>query len=806
MKRTILSAAISLALCACGGGGGGVTAPSADPPLSTVPFYTPTAINHFTPIVAATSYKPAGVDIFTKDLNGDKVDEVIVSSVAFQNSATPATWKNANLQIYGFNTGSFKNETNTWLNGTDNQYLGGTTVKFGDFNGDGLIDMFAANFTDNPNVTGPMPVFFNTGKNSFIKSTVDFGNVNAHDSIVADLNGDGYADIIVPDINGMRPAVAFGSKSGAFTVYRSDSFGGGAGISVADYLGNGTKTIVLTDAPYSNNGGDDTRLFSWNVVDGKLVLTKIADLPPDRFTLPKWAAELAQSNIAPHAIRNITMDFDNDGLPDVVVFSTLPKNGNTHGYSEVQFLKNNGGGKFTDVTDTVLAKYDNNKTTTYNPVLIDVNNDGLMDILISATDYTGQASTSVLLATKEGKFVESYAQVFTAFANQTNSMTTNAGTNQRISIVAGPDGKRYLMTVVETTDSSGIQQMATYLSLIGSTGTVTAQASVAVLQQTWPWLTTAQANEILSKSTTTWINGIPVIDLDAIMNPVGPLAISLNGRTGTRIPIAGSLSIPGMNPSLLNNLQAVDTLNRNFTVNLAGMAPQPLGLPVKYNLYSQDVTQNWSSRFTAANSTMPQADHYNIGGDVQYSGDDSSGAAWSFTNRSFGINLDSPWVFRAGMSTLPNGNPWFNMSGMFGTIRSTYLYDFNATRFYQNGMFGQLGLMKSIVDFKPGLVEDITPMWLAYTVAGWRQDGFTAYAGIQPTVFDGEVKVKLPTFVDNRGTMHYTQHNVAVRNPLVSFAGVDHTWNFNKSMMASVGAVINDRGASQAKISFSFRF
>ena len=169
------------------------------------------------------------------------------------------------------------------------------------------------------------------------------------------------------------------------------------------------------------------------------------------------------------------MDFNNDGRPDVIVFSTMPKNGNVHGYSEVQFLRNNGGGSFTDVTDSVLVNYNTNKTTTYNPQLIDVNNDGLVDILISATDYTGQASTSVLLATKEGKFVESYTQVFTDFANQTKSMTAGGFQNQAITIVSGPNNKRYLMTGVETTDANGVSSIAVYLSLIGPTGTVTAQ-------------------------------------------------------------------------------------------------------------------------------------------------------------------------------------------------------------------------------------------------------------------------------------------------------------------------------------------
>jgi hypothetical protein len=785
---------LTLVLTGCGGGGGASSTYGGGYLRPNVPYYTPTAINHYSPVVTSV-YSTPYTEIFAKDLNNDRVDEVVISSVAFGSQYSLGGWKNSNLQIYGFNTGSFKNETSTWISGTDNQYLGGTTIRFGDFNGDGKTDMFATSFSDT-NIHAPMPVLINNGNNRFTRTNIDFGNVSAHDSTVVDLNRDGYADIIVTDIGSQRPAVAFGSSTGNFTVYRSDLLGGAAGISVADYLGNGTQTMVLTDTAFSNNGHDDTRLFSWSISNGKLVLTKIADLPPDRFSLPKWASVVSQSNIAPHAVRNITMDFNNDGRPDVVVFSTMPKNGNTHGYSEVQFLKNNGAGSFTDVTDSVLVNYNTNKTTTYNPQLIDVNNDGLVDILVSATDYTGQASTSVLLATREGKFVESYTQVFTSFANQTKTLA-GGGQNQSITIVAGPNGKNYLMTGVETADRNGTPQIAVYLSLIGSTGTVTAPATVAVVQQAWPWMSAAEANEALAKSIVSWVDGMPVLDLASVMRPVGSLAISLSGRTGTRIPIAGNLSVPGLDNALLNNIQAVDSLNRNFSVNLIDMAVKPMDIPIRYNLYSADVTQNWSSRFT-------NAENYSHNG-MDISGDGQSAYSLSFTDRALNLNTDKNWNLRVGIAVLPNINPWMSITGMFGNINKTTMVDFNATRFWKNGVFGQIGLIQSIVDFSPGLVEKITPLRLGYAVAGWKSNGFTLYGGIQPTIFDGSIKVKLPSSVDTHGTMHYTQHDVTIRNRPVSFVGADRTWKVGKHLF-SLAAVINEQRSYQAKASVKFAF
>ena len=73
------------------------------------------------------------------------------------------------------------------------------------------------------------------------------------------------------------------------------------------------------------------------------------------------------------------MDFNGDGRMDVIVFSTLGGRGLTNGYSEIQFLRNDGGGTFVDVTDSVLVGYTHERSITYNPVVLDVNNDGKVD-------------------------------------------------------------------------------------------------------------------------------------------------------------------------------------------------------------------------------------------------------------------------------------------------------------------------------------------------------------------------------------------------------------------------------------------
>ena len=804
IRPTVVAAAVSVMLSGCGGGGGGGGPGGGNPYLrSSVPYHTPVRAGTFQPHTVSGP-QAAVTDIFARDLNNDAVDEVVIGG-RMTAQTNVVNHGSTNLQIYGWNTGRFASETTTWFSGTDNQVLGSEpAIKFGDFNGDGRIDMFVAPSTD-MTLYGPGVAYLNAG-NRFSRSNINFGNVWAHDVAVTDLNGDGFADIFVPDYN-MRPAVAFGSASGAFTVVSATANQTGAsGVSVADFLGNGTKTLVMSDAGQGTFNRSDTNLYSWSTATGSLVLTAVSALPENRFYLTKWDSVRAAAGVTGHEVRNLAHDFNGDGRTDVIVISTMPKGTNAHGYTEVQFLRNNGGGNFTDVTDTVLSGFNTNKSATYQPLLIDVNNDGLLDIFMSATDYTGQASTSVLVATREGVFVEQYTSTFADFAQQIKNQNTlgsyNASGTQAMNIIRGPNNVNYLVSTVQYFDASNTTQTAVYLAQIGSFGTVTAQASVATLQSTWPWMSAVTANDSLARTALTnfagydpAIHGNGIIDLWSALNPIGGLGISLEGRTGYRRLIQGSISVPGLHNHALANLSAVDALGRNFQVDLSGMATQPGFMPINYSMNtSTDVTQNWSSRFIAG--TEKSLPGFSV------VGHDQDNFSSSMTTRQFG--WDSAWTHRMGVTRM-GGSPWVGFSGIFGQIQNSTMLDFTATRTWSEGFFAQAGVIQTTTQFSPGLVTDITPIWAGYAVTGWQDRNWTVYTGLQPTIFAGDMTLRLPTSVDRTGTMHYTEHKFNIRNQPVTFAGMERRWQQRQHSVKFSG-VVNDQGTYQTRLSYSYDF
>lgn len=795
--RTSLAVSVSLALTACGGGGGGGGLNTNSNPYlrSSVPYYTPTNGGSYQTLANGSTMSVIQ-DVFAQDLNNDSVQEVVVGGRMSASGATVANWSNHNLQVYGWNRSStFTNETSSWFSGVSNSVVGTEpAVRFGDFNGDGHIDMFVAPSTDGILSNTPGSVFLNSGSSSFnVRTDLNFGNVWSHDAAVSDMNGDGYADIVITDYNG-KPAIAFGSAAGSFNILQANSASGGSGISIADYLNNGTKTLILTDA--SATGNQDTKLYSWSNAGGVLALTEVAALPASRFYLAKWSTQLAAAGRAPHDIRNIAIDFNRDGVMDVVVFSTLPDGtSTTHGYSEVQFLRNDGGGTFTDVTDSVLSGFNNASYQTYQPTLVDVNKDGLLDILMSSPDYTGaHDSHRVLLQTSDGKFTEAYGSVLKDFFTQTQTLTGGTSQDQMINIAAGPNGDMYLITAV-TYNDNGVGKTAVYAARIGSNGTTSVQQTLANISTVWPYLTSVAANDALARTASSFINGIPVIDWNAVMNPIGGLGITLDGRTGQRVMLSGSISVPGMDRNLLNGLQAVDAMGRNFTVNMSGMSQQPGIMPINYSLAdTTDMSRNWSSRFI----TEDQRDWNGF----SLSGQDVTRFSTSISNRHFGDK--GPTTYRVGMTRMP-GSPWFSFNGVFGSPESSTILDFTATRNWANGLFAQGGVMQTSTELNTGLVQSVTPLWAGYAVAGYQDPQWTAYAGLQPTIFAGHLDMKLPTSVDRDGVMHYTNKTVEIRNQAVGFVGLERRWE-KRTYSWKLSSVVNDQGQYQARLTYGYKF
>jgi Ca2+-binding RTX toxin-like protein len=375
--------------------------------------------------------------VYAKDLNGDGIDEVIFSGWETQPNL-PATYSHTQITIYGWRNGVFQNLTNQYLPNKSNQVEGVGSISFGDFNGDGKLDMFMSAYADMEHALTPY-VYLSYGS-SFTRHALPKASWQ-HDSTSADINKDGFVDIVSVGYGGQ--AIYLGSANGLVKQQVND-FIGGSGVVVDDFLGDGSVSMIIIDHLAFQN--KDFALYKFaDILNGQVKLEYISTLPKARFDQPLYNLSVYGSTNEPngksHDIRAVSLDFNKDGLKDLIVISRPWWDGKTWSdYSEVQFLQNNGAGNFTDKTEVFLKNYDTNSVASYAPDVRDFNGDGLVDIFVSEGSYAGKHnSTAILFQQADGTFVDGARSTLSSLIK---------GHGGKAAMVKGPDNNYHAVSIL----------------------------------------------------------------------------------------------------------------------------------------------------------------------------------------------------------------------------------------------------------------------------------------------------------------------------------------------------------------------
>lgn len=795
MRVAIL--AIAAFLSGCGGGG------SSNPLVKTsypVPYHTPVKAGNITPLVTdTTDYSWAIIDIHSEQLTSSG-DNMIVTGFKSQ-PATSANWKDFNIAIYGWQNGRLVDQTGSWFGAGENRIVGTNTAKFADLDNNGRLDMVVAPYTDGAIATNqPAYVYFNNPNNYFTRATVNI-NINntelsradsrnyidAHDIAIADLDNDGQKDIIIADY-GWNTVLAFNRGNRIFETYtqQNRSMPGMSALAVADFLNNGTKTILAvdhgTDHNTINNPYNQPALWSWNIDNSNnlnFTLERIGPRP--RFELPKWSSYQFGDGTpgnASHVVRVVAHDWNDNGVMDAIVLARPTRtNGTWPRYSEIQFLENDGNGNFTDETDRVLVGYNTNTVVSYNPKFSDINGDGLVDILLpTAGDFSSQNNSSqILLKTSDGKYMAAYQNVLTDFSAQANAIANHSNVGNTLNILRSPDDKLYLVTAVKLSNN----QMAVYLSLIGDSFVNAAQA-VSTVQARWPWMTDATANAVLSQTSKTYLNG-HVLDLETALNPIGGLQIK-------HLPVTGHISGLQANMSQMP-VQALDSLGRNFQINIS---------PTVSNDF------NWWSRNYVPNQLTPSSQtEYLIGG-----------SNYEYNNLRFGGNegnwsIGTPLIpvsdntFVSAQMTTMNYNPWIQISGMWGSVNSSSMFE-SVVTYKKHNWQQQFGYIYTTTNMNPGLVTRVDNFHAVWLESGYATEKFGFFGGVRPWIVSGGAHAELPTGIDTQGNLHYTNVHFRVNNPANMYLRTVYTDTITKNVAYKLSGMFVDNGQYRTQLELKY--
>ena len=244
------------------------------------------------------------------------------------------------------------------------------SVTIGDFNGDGKQDLAFANSV----TAGLVTVMLGNGSGGFSPAAGSpFAAGTAPRSIaVGDFNGDGFQDLVIPNINSGNATILLGNGSGGFTQATGSPIAAGStpnSVAVADVNGDGKADLI----------------FSNGIVSGTVTVM-----------LGNGSGGFAAASGSPFPAGNspekvVTGDFNGDGSTDLAVAN--------YGGNNLTILLGNGIGGFVAAAGSPVATGTNPRTIAVG----DFNGDGIADL---AVVNAGSGNLTILLGNGTGGFAQ----------------------------------------------------------------------------------------------------------------------------------------------------------------------------------------------------------------------------------------------------------------------------------------------------------------------------------------------------------------------------------------------------------------
>ena len=277
------------------------------------------------------------------------------------------------------------------------------SASFGDYNLDGFLDMYVANYLDyNIETAHPCSLegvhiycgpheypgisdtlYRNNGDGTFTDVTSEAGVRNSGKGlgvIFTDYNDDGYPDILVAN-DAVADFLYRNNRDGSFTDVAI-----AAGIAF-NSEGRETGSMGIADGDYDNDGRTDFLITNFSLEVNSLFKNE----GDGNFTMTTYQTGIAEPSFNRLGFGTQFLDADNDGYLDLFVanghvWDNVSQITPTLSYRQnSQFFYNTGSGRLSDSSDTA-GEHFKNTIVARGTAIGDYDNDGDSDILVTTSN------------------------------------------------------------------------------------------------------------------------------------------------------------------------------------------------------------------------------------------------------------------------------------------------------------------------------------------------------------------------------------------------------------------------------------